>query len=181
MANILPSVLIQNSVFWTWSTADSSELGKAHLMLTEKQQALWEDISYSAWAYSTTGSQSVPFLPSYSLWVQNTESIFTIKQILLFTPAPTGFSIKHFHLQRHWWCFPTLSLSYPSTVYQMFFWQISLRQIPSKQNWISAHTGQNTEVTLLYLYLNSLWWQLIPFSTFRSTREDTYMISKHDQ
>lgn len=110
MANILPSVLIQNSVFWTWSTADSSELGKAHLMLTEKQQALWEDISYSAWAYSTTGSQSVPFLPSYSLWVQNTESIFTIKQILLFTPAPTGFSIKHFHLQRHWWCFPTLSL-----------------------------------------------------------------------
>lgn len=51
IANILPSVLIQNSVFWARSTADSSELGKSHLMLTEKQQALWEDISYSAWAY----------------------------------------------------------------------------------------------------------------------------------
>lgn len=149
-------------------------------MLTEKQQALWEDISYNARAHSTTGSQSVPFLPSYSLWVQNTESIFTIKQILLFTPAPTGFSIKHLHLQRQWWCSPTLSLSlsYPSIVYQTFFWQISLRQVPSKQNWILAHTGQNTGVTLLYLYLDSLWWQLIPLSTFRSTREDTYMISK---
>lgn len=71
-----------------------------------------------------------------------------------------------------------LSLSYPSTVYQMFFWQISLRQIPSKQNWILACTGQNTGVTLLYLYLDSLWWQLIPFSTFRSAREDTYITGK---